>query len=153
MRRRVNLTTIRSEATLLHALDPLLSSFPAVANVFVIMDDQRIVSAMRALIAALYAPYQEDTSSDSAYQDLAYVTHKIMLDPAAELNRPYLNAALGILGSAAKDGRVSPEALEPIRKLASSVAMQDPELGGSLARLGGMLSDSNPGGEADPGEK
>jgi hypothetical protein len=153
MRRRVNLTTIRSEATLLHALDPLLSSFPAVANVFIVLDDERVVSATRALIAALYAPYQEDASSDSAYQDLAYVTHELMLDPGVERNKPYLNAAIGILISAVKDGRVSPEALEPIGKLTSDVTMQDPELAGSLARLDGILANSNLSGEANLGDK
>lgn len=145
MQRRTNFTTIRSENTMRHALAPLLSSFPAVANVFVVLDNDKVVSATHALLAALYAPYQEDSPDESVYQDLARVACKVTLDPSLERNNPYLKAALGILISAVEQGRASPSALEPLEELTSDAIRQDSKLTGLIVRLNELLSGHRPG--------
>jgi hypothetical protein len=53
---RANFAAAMSENNMVHSLAPLTSSFPAVANVFVVLDDEYVVSATHALLAALYAP-------------------------------------------------------------------------------------------------
>ena len=107
-----------------HGLAPLESSFLAVAYVFVILDDERVVSAVHALLSALYAPYREDNSEDSAYVDLAHVARKLIQDPNVERNNSYLKTALHVFISAVEQGTASRASLEP---LADRSAIQLPK--------------------------
>jgi len=61
--RKINFAS-NSEDIMAHGLAPLVSSFPTTANVFVVLDDERVVSAVHALISALSAPYHEGPLRD-----------------------------------------------------------------------------------------
>jgi hypothetical protein len=140
MRRRINFATALAESIMVHDLTPLLSSFPAVANVFVALDNGKMVSAAHALLAALYAPYQEDAPDVSVYQDLACVARKLTQEPSVTDNDAYLKAALGVLISAVEQGRVPSAVLEPFAESADHAITKDAKLAELLTKLGALLS-------------
>ena len=140
MRRRVNFTSTMSENIMTHNLAPLESSFMAVSYVFVIMDDGRVVSAIHALLSALYAPYREDNSEDSAYVDLAHVAHKLIQDPNVERDNSYLKTALHVLISAVEQGTASRASLEPLAGSISDTTTEDRKLTELLIQLNEMVS-------------
>ena len=136
MRRKVNFVANLAEDTLAHGLLPLTSSFPTIANAFVVLDDERVVSAAHALLSALYAPYQDDnTTKDSVYTDLAYVACKLAQAPNVEHGTSYLKAALSVLLSAVEQGTASPRSLEPLAGVANTPVSGDAKLTELLIRL------------------
>ena len=104
------------------------------------MDDGRVVSAIHALLSALYAPYREDTPEDSAYLDLAHVARKLIQDPNVERDNSYLKTALCVLISAAEQGTASRASLEPLAGLISDTNTEDRKLTELLTRLNEMVS-------------
>ena len=124
-----------------HGLAPLVSSFPTTANVFVILDDERVVSAVHALIAALSAPYREGTLRELVYLDLAQVTRKLMESSNVAQDAPYLKMALGALISAVDQGIVSSASVGLIVGSISKIPTEDAKLAELLARLDRLLSD------------
>jgi hypothetical protein len=145
---RTNFAAGMSENTMAHGLAPLTSSFPAVANVFVVLDNEYAVSATHALLAALYAPYQDDVPDDSVYLNLARVACKITQDPNVERDTSYLKAALGILISRVEEGVAPPSSLVPFAGLVRDAITEDTRLARLLARLDGLLSDHGLSGNA-----
>ena len=123
-----------------HGLAPLVSSFPTTANVFVVLDDERVVSAVHALISALCAPYQEGHLRVSVYLDLAQVARKLMQAPNAAPDASYLKMALGVLISAVEQGTAPPASLIPIAELIDDTITQDPKLTELLAQVDSLLS-------------
>ena len=77
MLRKINFVCNMSEDILIHSLEPAISLFPRVANVFVVIDN-RTVSAAHAFIAALYAPYGDSARREVAFLDLARVAVKLV---------------------------------------------------------------------------
>ena len=139
--RKINFASNMSEDIMAHGLAPLVSSFPTTANVFVVLDDERVVSAVHALISALCAPYREGTLRESVYLDLAQVTRKLVEASNVAQDAPYLKMALGVLISAVDQGAVSPASIEPIVGLISKMTTEDTNLTELLARLDRLLSD------------
>jgi hypothetical protein len=140
MRRRINFATALAESIMAHAITPLLSSFPAVANVFVALDNGKMVSATQALLVALYAPYQGDIPDASVYRDLAYVARKLTQEPSVEDNNAYLKATLGLLISAVEQGRAPSAVLESLAESAYRTITGDAELAELLTNLDVLLS-------------
>jgi hypothetical protein len=129
-----------SEDIMAHNLGPSLSAFPATAEVFVILDNERAVSAISALLSAFYAPYYEAVLKNSAYLDLAQVIRKLVQAPNAEDHYPYLKMALNVLIAAVEQDAASPASLEPLAGRASDTTTEDVELRKLLARLDSLLS-------------
>ena len=125
---------------MLHSLGPSISSFPTTANFFVVLDDQRAVSAIHALLSAFWAPYQESAPTDSTYLDLAQVARKIAQAPNAEEHYPYLKAALNVLISAVQQGVALPPSLQPLAGLINDIKTEDAKLTKLLARLDTLVS-------------
>ena len=140
MQRKVNFVCNMSEDTMAHGLVAVTSSFPAVANVFVILDEDRVVSAVHALLAALYAPYQEDTPGVSVYLDLAHVARRLVQAPNIERDNSYLKASLAVLISAVEHGGAPTASLEPLAGMASNAVPEDAKLTELLTRLDRLLS-------------
>lgn len=136
---RTNFAATMSETNMAHSLAPLTSSFPAVANVFVVLDDEYVASATHALLAALYAPYQEDIPDDSVYLNLARVVCKITQDPNVERDTSYLKAALSILISRVERGIAPPASLAPLAEIVRDAITEDTNLTRLLARLDRLL--------------
>jgi hypothetical protein len=139
--RKLNFAANMSEDIIAHGLAPLVSYFPATANVFVVLDDERVVSAVHALISALSEPYRGDPLRESIYLDLAQVTRKLLGASNVAQDAPYLKMALGVLISAVDQGIVSPASVEPIAELISNMTTEDMKLTELLARLDRLLSD------------
>lgn len=135
--RKINFVSNTSEDIMSHDLAPLVSAFPVTANVFVILNDGRVVSAAHALIAALCAPYREGALEESAYLDLAQVVRNFMEASDIAQHAPYLKMALGVLSFAVSQGAVSPESTGTIIGLMGKVAVEDAELTELIASLGG----------------
>jgi len=135
MGRKLNFVANLAEDTLAHGLLPLTSSFPTIANAFVVLDDERVVSAAHALLSALYAPYQDDNPKDSVYTDLAYVACKLAQAPNVEHGTSYLKAALSVLLSAVEQGAISSRSLEPLAGVANNPVSGDAKLTQLLIRL------------------
>ena len=135
MQRRINFASTMTENIMAHTLAPLVSPFLELSYVFVTMDDGRVLSAIHALLSALYAPYGEDASRDFAYSDLAHVAYKLTQDPGAKRDNSYLKTALGILISAVEQGTASPASLEPLIGLVGDTATEDAKLTELLTRL------------------
>ena len=140
MRRKINFSCNMSEDIMLHSLGPSISSFPKTANFFVVLDDQRAVSAIHALLSAFWAPYQESAPTDSTYLDLAQVARKIAQAPNAEEHYPYLKAALNVLISAVEQGAALPASLQPLAGLINHITTEDAKLTKLLARLDTLVS-------------
>jgi hypothetical protein len=138
--RKVNFVSTMSEDIMAHALAPLLSAFPATANVFVTLDDGRLVSAVHALVAALGASCGAGTLGESAYLDLALVTRRLLESSNLDDAAAYLKASLGLLISATGQGAVSPASVGLILGPASKTVTQDAKLTELLATLDRLLS-------------
>lgn len=138
--RKINFVCNNSEDILAHGLGPLVSFFPTTANILVVLDDERVISAVHALIFALCAPYQEGRLKDSAYLDLAQVARKLMQAPNVAPDASYLKMAFGVLISALEQGIVPPASLAPVAGLINDTITQDTKLTELLARLNSLLS-------------
>jgi len=109
-----------------HALLPFGVSFPTVANVFVVLDVNRPVSATHALLAALVAPYTDGDPAGLAYLELASVTRE--LAKASNVDHDYdayLKTALAVLMSAVEHGAAPPASLQPIKEMTSDTNPED----------------------------
>ena len=138
MRRKINFACNMSEDTMAHGLLPVSSAFPAVANVFVVIGEDRVISAAHALLAALYAPYKDGAREDSAYNDLAYVADKLAHTPDMNSDNSFLKAALAVLISAVQRGVAPLASLRPFAGLTSDG--HDPELTELLTCLRELLA-------------
>jgi hypothetical protein len=138
--RKINFASNMSEDIMAHGLDPLVSAFPTTANVFVVFDDERVVSAVHALISALCAPYHEGPPRESVYLDLAQVIRKLMEASNVAQDASYLKMALGVLISAVDQDVVSPVSVEPITGFISNMTTEDTKLTELLTRLDRLLS-------------
>jgi hypothetical protein len=152
MRRKINFLSNRSEDIMAHGLLPLVSAFPEIANVFVVLDDGRAVSASHALLSALYAPYQ-DGLKDSVYRDLAHVTRELAQAPNVERASSYLKAALALLISAVEQGAAPPRSLKPLAGVTSITIPADAKLSQLLNQLDTLLSSYGLGGKSSQDEK
>jgi hypothetical protein len=151
--RKVNFACNMSEDITYHILAPSISSFPATANVFIVLDNERALSAIYALLSAIYSPYQKGLRTDSVYLDLAQVVCRLAQAPDAHDHYPYLHAALDVLVSAVEQGATSPASLESLAGLASGAKMEDAKLTELLARVASMLSGHPTVGNAAPENK
>jgi hypothetical protein len=151
--RKINFVCNNSEDILAHSLAPLVSFFPATANFLVVLDHERVVSAVHALISALSAPYQEGRPEDTVYLDLARVTCKLMQAPNVVPDASYLEMAFGVLISAVEQGIVPPASLVPMAELINNTTTQDTKLTELLARLESLLSDHGSAGETTQEDK
>ena len=92
-----------------HGTLPITSSFPAVANVFVVVEEGRPVSAAHALAAALMAPYLNLEPPQRGYRDLASVATELARTPSDEPDRDtYVKIALAVLITAVQSGPCFP---------------------------------------------
>ena len=138
--RKINFASNMSEDIMAHDLAPLISSFPSTANVFVALSDGRVVSAVHALISALYAPYQEGSFGESVFPDLAHVAGRLMKASNVDQDAPFLRVALGVLISSVDHGIASPTSVELMARSMSDTSTEDADLTGLLARLNGAIS-------------
>ena len=125
MQRRVNFAAVMTENIMAHALNPVTSTFPVIANACVTLDDGVVISATHALISAIYAPYQEDIPDDSVYLILARTACILAQDSNLERDHSYLKAALRVLTSAVEQGLATRASLEPFRELARDAITED----------------------------
>jgi hypothetical protein len=139
--RKINFICNMSEDILTHGLEPVISLFPTVANVSVVIDD-RTVSAAHAFIAALYAPYGDGARREVAFLDLARVAVKLFVTPDMDRDASYLSAALALLVPAAEKGIASPGVLEPFRRIRESLTFPDSKIAELIVRLDDLLSRS-----------
>jgi hypothetical protein len=115
MQRKMNFSCNMAEDTINHGSLPFTSSFPAVANVFVVLEEDRPVSATYALAAALMAPYRDHEQADRVYRDLAAVAAELARTPSTEADRDaYVKIALSVLIAAVESGAASPGVLAPL---------------------------------------
>jgi len=136
MQRKMNFVCNMAEDTIVHGSLPITSSFPAVANVFVMLEGDRPVSATYALAAALIAPYQDCEPTGKVYYDLACVVTELARTPSTEPDRDaYVRIALPVLIAAIERGAVSPAVLEPLVAAIDNGSLNDPELRNQLTRL------------------
>jgi hypothetical protein len=130
-----------SEGIMAHALAPLVSAFPVTANVFVVLDDGRLVSAVHALVAAFGASCGAGALGESAYVDLAQVTRRLLEASNLDEGASCLKASLGILISAMGQGAVTPALIVPTLGSVGKMITEDPKLTELLAALDGLLPD------------
>ncbi len=142
MQRRVNFAAVMTENIMAHALNPVTSSFPVIANVCVTLEDGVVVSATHALISAIYAPYQDGAPGDSAYLMLAHTACILAQDSNLERDHSYLKAALRVLTSAVEQGLATRACLGPFSELARDAIVEDHKLMELLHRLDRLLTDS-----------
>jgi hypothetical protein len=140
--RKINFASNMSEDIMAHDLAPLISSFPTTANVFVAVGDGRVVSAVHALISALYALYQQGPIKESVFADLAHITAKLMMASNVAQDAAFLKVALGVLISSVNEGIASPASVELIAQSMSEVSAEDAELTELVARLQGAMEHS-----------
>jgi hypothetical protein len=139
---KINFACNMSEDTMNYGLMPIDSSFPTLAEIFVTLDTDRPVSATRALVAALVAPYEDSGSTETAFLDLALVAGK--LAQASNVKRDYLSylkTALAVLIAAVEHGDASPACLESLAKTIGNGISEDAKLAQLLVRLNRLLSD------------
>lgn len=98
---------------------PLDLAFPTVANAVVVLEEDRPILAINALLAALVAPPKSGIRSESVYLDLARVTLGLKQISSAEDYNVYRKTALAILTSVVEKGAADPMVLEPFRVLPS----------------------------------
>ena len=138
--RKINFASNMSEDIMAHDLAPLISAFPTTANVFVLLSDGRVVSAVHALISVLYAPYKEEGFEESVFPDLAHIACKLMMASNVDQDAPFLRAALGVLISSVDQGITSPASVQLIARSLSDARAEDARLTELLARLRGAIS-------------
>jgi hypothetical protein len=141
MQRRVNFAAVMTESTMAHALNPVTSTFPVIANACVTLDDGIVVSATHALISAIFAPYQEDIPNDAAYLMLARTACMLAQDSNLERDHSYLKVALRVLTSAVERGLATRAPLAPFTELARDVIAEDREVMELIHRLDRLLTD------------
>jgi len=141
MLRKINFICNMSEDILTHGLEPAISLFPTLANVFVVVDN-RTVSAAHAFIAALYAPYGDRTHRDAAFLDLARVAVKLVEVPEMDDDACYLSEALVVLVSAVEKGIADPIVLAPFARIRNSPISPNSRLASLFARLDDLLPSS-----------
>jgi hypothetical protein len=150
MQRKANFTCGKSDDVMNHALFPFGASFPALANIFVVLNETRPISATHALLDALVAPYREAASTNSVYDDLAFVAAELSQIPEAEQDyisssenssNAYLKTALAILISAVEQGSASPSSLKRLLRSAKDNP-QDHQLGALLTRAAILFPDT-----------
>jgi hypothetical protein len=141
MQRRINFAAVMTENIMAHALNPVISTFPAIANACVTLDDGVVVSAAHALLSAIYAPYQEGIPDDTVYLILARTACILTQDSNPERDHSYLKAALRVLVSAGEQGLATQASLEPFAELAREAITEDSELTELLHRLDRLLPD------------
>ena len=149
VQRKTNFTCGKSDDVMSHGLLPFGASFPTVANVFVTLEPDRAVSATNALLAALVAPYQNNSRTDSVYLDLARVAHE--LAQASNVERDYdayLKTALAVLMSAVEQGAAPPTVLEPLASTTTKGNSEDGQLRALLARMNRLALELVARGEA-----
>jgi len=119
MTHKMNFVCNMAEDTINHGSLPITSSFPAVANVFVMLDD-RPVSATHAMAAALIEPYQDGAPAGQVYRELASVAAELARTPTVEPDRDaYIAMALAVLGAAVARGAAQAEDLALLTEAAS----------------------------------
>lgn len=138
MLRKINFICNMSEDILTHGLEPVISLFPAVANVFVVIDN-RTVSAAHVFIAALYATYGDSARREAAFLDLARVAVKLVEVPDTDHDASYLSAALVVVISAVEKGLATSKALVPFARVREDFISRDSSLIPLLARLDDLL--------------
>ncbi|MGH3258582.1 MAG: NACHT domain-containing protein [Streptosporangiaceae bacterium] len=149
IQRKSNFTCGKSDDVMNHALFALGTSLPAIANVFVTLDESRPVSATHALLAALVAPYQKKWNTDSVYDDLVRVAHEIsrireneqeFISSSDNDDNAYLKTALAVLISAVEQGAAPPAQLKALIVSAKDNP-QDDQLSALFARAAGICPD------------
>jgi len=139
--RKINFVCNLSEDLMNWVLMPIDSSFQTFREVFVTLDTDRPVSATRALLAALVAPYRTGVSTEAAFRDLAVVASKLTQIRNTQPDCvAYLTMALAVLIAAVEHGDASPGALEPVAKSIGDDMSGDARLTQLLARLNRLLS-------------
>jgi hypothetical protein len=134
MQYKANFVCNMADDIINHGSLPITSSFPAVANVFVTVEDDRPVTATFALAAALIAPYQDHESRARAYLDLARVATELARTPSAEPDRDaYLKIALAVLIKGTETCSVPPEIVEPLLDVIGEQFAHDSEFRNQLA--------------------
>ena len=142
MQRRVNFAAVMTENIMAHALDPVTSTFPVIANACVTLDDGIVISATHALISAIYAPYREDILDDSVYLTLARTACILAQDSNLERDHSYLKVALRVLISAVEHGLATKSSLDPFRELARDAIIEDRGLIELIHRLERLIAGS-----------
>ena len=137
--RKINFICNMSEDILTHSLEPVISLFPAVANVFVVIDD-RTISAAHAFIAALYAPYGDSVRREAAFLDLARVAVKLVETPDMDRDISFLSAALAVLVPAVEKGIASSNVLAPFERIRERLNSSDSTIAELLTRLDELSS-------------
>ncbi len=136
-----NFTAGKSDDFMYHGLQLLGDAFPTAANIFLTLDTDRPVSALQVLLAALLAPYHDDSQPSSTYADLARVTRELANPANLEDDYgTYLKVALTVLLSAAESGAASPASLEPLIETVN-VTADDPQVSDLLERLSRRMRD------------
>jgi hypothetical protein len=136
MQYKTNFVCNMADDIINHGSLPITSSFPAVANVFVVVEDDRAVTATFALAAALMAPYQDRARAERAFLDLASVATELARTPSAEPDRDaYLKIALQVLIKGIETCSVPPEILEPLLDVMDDQFCDDPGFSNQLTRL------------------
>lgn len=141
LQRKTNFTCGKSDDIMNHALHPLGTSFPTIANIFVTLDSDRPVSATHALLAALVAPYDQVSPTGSPYMDLAVVTRELRL--ASNVDHEYgvyLKTALAVLVSAVEAGVAPSLALELVAEMANDMTQDDAQTVALFNRVDSLLA-------------
>lgn len=141
MQRRINLAAVMTENIMAHALNPITSTFPVIANACITLDDGVVVSATHALISAIYAPYRDDFPDDSVYLTLARTACILAQDSSLEHDHSYLKAALRVLTSAVEQGVATRASLKPFAGLPRGAITEDRELTDLIHRLDRLLAE------------
>jgi hypothetical protein len=104
MDRKANFTAGKSNDMMSHALEPIGSAFPSLANVLFPVDSGRLVSPTHALLAALLAPLHRDDAKSSAYSDLVAIVRQLARQKgrgsADAEYQGFLRSAMAVLWSA-----------------------------------------------------
>jgi len=136
MQLKTNFICNMADDMMSHGSLPITSSFPAVSNVFVVVEEGRPVTTTHALVAALMAPYRPHDAAGRAYHDLATVATELARTPSTEPDRDaYVKIAFAVLITAAENGALSPEVLEPLLEAIDDRFVGDTEFTNQLARL------------------
>ena len=141
MQRRINFAAVMTENIMTHALNPVTSNFPVIANACVTLDNGVVVSATHALISAIYAPYKDDSTDDPVYLTLARTACILAQDSSLEHDHSYLKAALRVLTSAVEQGVATRASLEPFTGLPRDAITEDRELTDLIHRLDRLLAE------------
>jgi len=141
LERKATFTCGKSDDVMIHALHPLGEAFPTLANLFVIAEPDRPVSATRALLAALVAQHGGSGCTEDACLELARVTSRIgQATNATAEYAAYLKTALSVMLAAVEAGAASPAVLQPLADLPDLGDAVDAELDALRLRLTSLQS-------------